>query len=165
MTILCALLSHKIRNWCIKFIPFSRRSHISSERWLRWKNSQVWLLQLPFFFEFIVCVCVCVFFQTYFSIISTEISRYYAQAMPCRHASKPWHGDGSVTSIFFANILLLLLTSLGFIFAVFYFCNVLKFNIASACNSTIKWKKKCQHSSHNMTYKVFSIHCSLCAIP
>lgn len=39
-------------------------------------------------------------------------------------------------------ILLLFVTSFGFVFVVFYSFNVFKFNIASACNSTIKLNEK-----------------------
>lgn len=136
-----------------------RRHHVSSERWLTWKNSHVWLmcvLQLlalcmfHFFFRLFHSACGVVFqcnflFQLFFCDIVHK-------TMPCRHASKPWHGDGSVTSTYSSSLyahicafsiyiyillfyfcehvyilLMLFVASLGFV--IFYSFNVFKYNI------------------------------------
>lgn len=90
-----------------------RLHHVSIEWWLTWKNSHVWLVLLAFLFFEIQRVA---FFSVYLPSFSLELTLHYFcstffflnivhKTMPCRHASKPWHGDGSVTSPYIYTLL------------------------------------------------------------
>lgn len=100
--------------------------------------------------------------------------------MPCRHASKPWHGDGSVTSTYSSSLYahICAFSIYIYIYCFFIFANtyifswccslllwVLLFSILLMFSNTtfcfgmqfdykIKWKES-QQRSHNMSYKVF----------